>query len=179
VESGATLCLAGGTISADAINVAAGASLCGGGTLQGDLNNDGTLTVDSGTLAVTGDVVNNGTMRITNLSALTATGAFVNNGTLDLLTSTSSLPTNLENNGTVIDSSGLKLLSSSKAGAAFSLNIKGYSGHTYQLQRTSSTALSGWVDIGSAQSGTGGNLTFTDAVGATLARRFYRVKVTP
>jgi hypothetical protein len=135
--------------------------------------------VDAGTLAVTGDVVNNGTMRISNLSAFTTTGAFVNNGTLDLLTSTSNLPPNLENNGTVIDSSGLKLLSSSKAGAAFSLTIKGYSGHTYQLQRTSSTGLSGWVDIGAVQTGTGGNLTFTDTTGATLVRRFYRVKVTP
>lgn len=180
VQSGATLCLAGGTLACDALNIATGATLCGKGTVLGDLNNDGTvLAATGGTLSVTGEVVNNGLLRIASGTALVATGAVVNNGVLDLLTASGGLPANLVNNGTIIDSNGLNLLSAGKSGNAFTLSILGISGHSYQLQRTASSTLGGWADVGAAQAGNGSALTFTDPTGATLGKRFYRLVVTP
>lgn len=180
VQTGATLCLSGGSLTTDSVNVAEGATFCGSGTITGDLNNDGTLLANTGgSLNVIGDVVNNGVMRITSGTALNASGAFVNNGILDLLTSSSQLPANLENNGTIIDSGGMKLLSAGKTGNAFSLSIKTFTGHSYQLQRTSSTSLSGWQNIGSPLNGNDAVQVFSDPTGATLARRFYRIVVTP
>jgi hypothetical protein len=184
VETGATLQLAGGSLATDAVNIASGATLTGNGTLTGDLNNDGTVTSTAGgTLAVTGDVVNNGTMRISSGTALSATGNFVNNGILDLLTSSAGLPPNLENNGIVIDSSTLRMTSISKVGNVVTLKVPTHSGHTYQLQRSTSLT-SGWTDLGASQSGlttvSGAptERTFIDS-GATFSKCFYRVRVTP
>ncbi len=187
VAPAATLQFSGGSLATDALNIASNALLTGNGTITGDLNNDGTvLTTTGGTLAVTGDVVNNGTMRIASRTALSATGAFVNNGVLDLLTSSSGLPPNLENNGIVIDSTGLRVLAVSKSGSTFTLTVQGYIGHTYQLQQAASLTAT-WAPVGTAQLGTDpGNtptaitpLTFTDAGGATGTQRFYRIAVTP
>ncbi len=187
VLSAATLQFAGGSLATDALDIASNALLTGNGTISGDLNNDGTvLATTGGTLAVTGDVVNNGTMRIATGTALSATGAFVNNGVLDLLTSSSGLPPNLENNGVVIDSTGLRVLAVSKSGSSFSVTVQGYIGHTYQLQQAASLAAA-WGNVGAAQLGTDSGssptaitpLTFTDATGAAGTQRYYRIAVTP
>ncbi len=187
VLSAASLQFAGGSLVTDALDIASNALLTGKGTITGDLNNDGTvLATTGGTLAVTGDVVNNGTMRIATGTALSATGAFMNNGVLDLLTSSSGLPPNLENNGVVIDSTGLRVLAASKVGGNFNLTVQGYIGHSYQLQRATSLTAT-WANVGSSQLGTDpGNsptaitpLTFTDAGGAVGTQRYYRISVTP
>jgi autotransporter-associated beta strand protein len=184
IQTGSTLQLANGSLSTDALNISTGATLTGNGTITGDLNNDGTVTSTiGGTLAVTGDVVNNGTMRIASGTALSATGNFVNNGILDLLTSSAGLPPNLENNGIVIDSSTLRTTSVSKVGNVVTLKVPTHTGHTYQLQRSSSLS-SGWTDLGASQSGlttvsgTPTERTFTDS-GATFPKYFYRIRVTP
>jgi autotransporter-associated beta strand protein len=183
VLSGANLSVQGGTISADAINIAAGATLTGSGTLNSDLNNDGNVTCSSGTITVTGDVVNSGTMRFTGGSGIVATGNFVNNGVLDLLTGAQGLPANLDSSssGVIIDSSQVKVASASKVGNTFTVQIKGYTGHNYKLQRRASLTSGSWTDIGSSQAGDSNAaqmLTFTDN-GASGNQYFYRVSVNP
>ena len=185
VAPGASVTFTNGSLSTDALNIAAGATMSGAGSITGDLNNSGTVTCGSGTLSVTGDVVNNGTLRITSGAALTATAGFVNNGVLDLLTGAQGLPPNLENNGIVIDSTTLHTVAAAKNGNTVTVTVKGHSAHSYQLQRTDSltapnwTSLSGSVGTGTTQSnGQPTPLTLTDA-NATGTQRFYRVQVTP
>ncbi|HEX8297309.1 MAG TPA: autotransporter-associated beta strand repeat-containing protein [Chthoniobacteraceae bacterium] len=186
VEPAANLELQGASVTADAVNIALGATLTGTGTLDADLNNDGTVTASAGgTLTVKGAVVNNGTLRISNGTTLAATGSFVNNGVLDLLTAGPGLPANFENNGIVIDSTSLRTVSATKTGATVVVKVQGHSGHTYQLQRADSLRSQSWVNIGPAQVGTtrsdgsGTELSFSDVGGAIGDQRFYKVQVGP
>ena len=179
VQTGATLRFAGGALATDALNIASGAQLTGNGTITGDLNNDGTvLATTGGTLTVTGDVVNNGTLRIASSTSLVATGGFVNNGVLDLLTAGGGLPPNLVNYGVVIDSSSLSQAQASKSGTTFTVSMRTYAGHSYQLQRADSLTSPTWSNIGTAQAGDGTVRAFIDN-GATGTQRFYRVLLTP
>lgn len=177
---GATLDLGRRPVEADAINIASGASLVVRGTcaIEGDLNIDGTASVLAGAFSVTGSVVNNGTLRLTGLSTLTAAGEFTNNGVLDLLSSNAALPAGFTNNGTVILNSERRILSGLKSGVGFTVTVMGHPGHTYQLQRTD-TFTGAWTNVGTAQSGAGTTLTFTDPGGATGPARFYRIAVSP
>ncbi|MEA3209358.1 MAG: hypothetical protein QOE70_2415 [Chthoniobacter sp.] len=186
VQSAATLNLQGGTITVDAVNIAAGATFSGSGTLNADLNNDGTVTaMTGGTITVTGDVVNNGTLRIANGTALTAAAGFVNNGVLDLLTGVSGLPPNLENHGIVIDSTTLRMVAAVKNGSKVTITVPGHSGYSYQLQRSDSLTAPAWTSIvGSVGTGTtqsNGQPTPLQLFdnNATGTQRFYRVQVTP
>ncbi len=181
VASGATLCLAGGTLTTDTVNLADGATLTGTGTLVGDLIISGTSSVTSlagGSLSITGEIVNNGTLRIAGDTVFTATGTLINNGILDLLTSRSSLPASFTNNGIVIDNNQRVINSFAKTGNNFICAAIGYTGHTYQLQ--SSTTLAGtWANIDSAVAGTGATIQWTVTNGGMGAARFYRVVVAP
>ena len=174
------LVFAGGTLRSDAVNLSSGTTLTGNGTIEGDLNvsTGATVTCGVGTLAVTGEVVNNGTMRLTGGATLNATGSFVNNGVLDLLTGAQRLPANLINNGVVIDSSSLSQAQASKNGTTFTVKLRTYAGHAYQLKRADSLTAPTWTNIGTEQAGDGTVRDFIDS-GATGAQRFYRVVVTP
>ncbi len=176
VLNGATLELAGGTVTTADLQIAEQGSLTGQGALVGDLTNAGTVTCNAGELSVTGDVVNNGTMRFTGNAALVASGSFVNNGVLDLLRGAQQLPANFQNNGIVIDSSSLRALEVKVAGSTATLRVQTYVGHRYQLQRTGSLVGSAWSNVGPVQIGDGTVRTFTD-LAATDLRRFYRVQV--
>ena len=180
VADGASLCLKGGTLTTDAVTLNGNASLNGYGVVDADLNigASATVTVGSGTLAVGGDVVNDGVMRFTGNGQLLSTGNFVNNGVLDLLTGSAALPPTFKNNGVVIDRRGLDLAAFARTGNNFSLSLRTYAGHSYQMQ--SSGALdAGWGNIGTAVAGDGTLKTFTDGGGAGTGRRYYRVVVTP
>lgn len=198
VEPGATLLLDDGAIDTDAVNVASGGLLrvLGGSSITGDLNNDGTLnligddfdisgnfindgTVTSGgLLRVAGETVNNGTMSLTDSGMFAGNGTFVNNGLLDMLSSDEALPANFTNNGTVILNTERRILTAAKTGANFTVTARGYTGHSYQLQRAA-TPGGAWTNIGAAQPGTGAVLTFTDPGGASGTARFYRLAITP
>ena len=79
----------------------------------------------------------------------------------------------------MIDSSVVKLKSASLANGAFTVTMGGYTGHTYQLQRSSSLAGDSFTGIGTSQTGTTGMaLTFTDGA-PTPTQGFYRVQVDP
>ena len=152
--------------------------------ITGDFNNDGIAVIGGGSFTISGEVVNNGTMRLTSGAALNAAGGFVNNGTLDLLTGAQGLPPNFINNGIVIDSSAISVVSTTKTGSSVTLTVASHSGHAYQLQRSPSISAPVWTNVGSAQSGitqTDGTPTervFTDPA-ATGMQWFYRVVVTP
>ena len=117
-------------------------------------------------------------MRITSGAQLATTGSFINTGVLDLLTSASSLPAGFVNSGVVIENTDRRVISSSKAGANFSVSVIGHTGHSYQLQR-SDTLTEPWTNIGSAVAGTGSTIIFTDTGGASGDAGFYRVLITP
>ena len=168
--------LSGGALRAESVNLAPGALVTGRGTIEGDLNNRGSLTASGpGALTITGDVVNDGVLRLSGGAELVATGAFVNNGVLDLLTAGGALPPNLVNNGVVIDSSAAKLSGWSREGDAFTLRIASYSDHTYTLQATDNLA-AGWTDIETRPGVTGQDLVFTHDAGPA-PRRFYRIDI--
>jgi autotransporter-associated beta strand protein len=199
VAEAAQLILTGGTLGTDVVNLANGAVLQTSGTsrIDGELSTRGTVTVLGGKLTVTGDlvntgtpevrsggellasgeVVNDGTMRFLAGTKLTSGAVFTNNGVLDLLTSEGALPANFTNQGTVILNTARRILTFFKTGSTFTCTVQGYTGHSYQLQR--SDTLSGtWTSLGVAQAGTGGILTFTHPAAAP-GRGFYRVQVTP
>lgn len=175
--SGTEIMLQGGTLTTSLLEINAGSSLTGHGTINGELINNGTLTTSSQTLTITGPVTNNGLMRITGGGTLTANGAFVNYGVLDILTAGGTLPPNLENHGIIIDSSGLKVTSASITGSNFQLTIMAHTGHNYQLQTRDDLTTGSWTNFGSPVSGTGAPITLQHTGGATGPRRFYRVQV--
>ncbi len=152
------------------------------GTINGLLTVDagGLVMLSGGSLIANGGVVNNGTVRLERGASLAVGNGetFVNNGTLDVITGSLGGPGTLVNNGVVIDSSVIKVQGVSYSGGAVTLTVNGYTGHTYQLQ--SSTSLTGeFTSIGSPQTGsTGTTLTFTDP-NASSTQGFYRVQVDP
>lgn len=198
VESGASLVLTNGTLDTESLTIAANASLQTTGTsrIDGELNNAGTITVQSGSLrvesaivntgtievrpgttfTVAGDLINDGTLRCLAGSAFNAPGTVTNNGVIDLLTSNGTLPANFENNGTVVLNTSRRILTATRTGTTFTCTVHGYNGHTFQLQRADSPA-GPWTNAGSSQPGAGAILTFTHT--ASAARGFYRVAVSP
>ena len=181
VQSGAALRLINGALTADAVNLADGATLTGNGTIAADLNISGLASLTSssgGTLTVTGDIVNNGTLRIAGNTAFTATRTLTNNGILDLLTSPSPLPANFVNNGVVIENIRRTITSTAITGNDFICTCSGYTGHSYQLQ-SSETLTDGWTNVGGPVNGTGIAIEWTVTNGGTGARRFFRVLVSP
>lgn len=158
---------------------ATNASLTGFGTIQGELNNDGTITCSTGgNLSVTGDVVNNGTIRITGGKSLVATGVFVNNGLLDIITSGGTVPTNLINGptGVVLDSSAVKLRSFSMTPTVTTIKILSYLGHNYELQIAATPGAWSTVDT---KAGNDQELTFTYNIPPNNTKQFYRIRVAP
>jgi autotransporter-associated beta strand protein len=178
IRAGGTLQLAGGIVGSDAINVAAGATVLGNGTIEGDLNNAGTVTCGTGALVIQGDVVNDGTMRLTGGAAIQCAGTFVNNGVLDLLTGAQGLPAKLENNGVVIDSTSLRSVKVGRSGQTTTVTVHSYSGHNYQLQRSNSLISPDWGNVGALVAGTGGVIALSDTA-SSGAQLFYRIAVSP
>jgi autotransporter-associated beta strand protein len=184
-ESGASLTLAGGTISTDTVQIDKGAVFTGTGTLNADFVNQGTTTVSGGgTLTINGGFENDGTMTVdgsstlvVNLSANGGSNNFVNTGLLDIMDSPqTALPSGYVNTGTILTSALVTVQSFSKSGNSFSVTIKTYNGHTYQLQK--STDLGTWQNVGSVQAGTGSAIVLTDT-NSTGQGWMYQVGVGP
>ncbi len=188
---------------AGAVTVDRGGALTGAATIAGTLSIDagGLVDLSSGTLVANGGVVNNGTVRLTHGAVLAVNGdtlsasngkvaarqargaasvpAFINNGTLDIISGGISAPEGFTNNGVVIDSRVVAAKSVSLVGGALTLTVDGYTGHTYQLQRSDSLAGGAFTNLGASQTGaTGSVLTFQDA-SPSSAQGFYRVQVDP
>jgi fibronectin-binding autotransporter adhesin len=176
------------------VHVAAGGSFSATGTIGGS------FVVDSGALIslngagqalkVQGAITNNGVIRFERGAAFNAVGpaaSLVNNGTIDIISGSASLPAGFINNGLVLDSRVVKVkaFARSTSGDAVSVQIDGYPGHTYQLQRASSLVAEEFANVANvpAQSNLAGNtaaitLAFNDP--SPLADQgFYRVQVDP
>ena len=180
IKNQAVMDLAVATINAN-VTVDAGGLVYGCGTINGDLTNNGTVTIDcSPGLTVNGAIVNSGTLTILGGSALTSLGAFTNNGLLDLLTSPdTSLPPQFINNGTVIYPGVVNIRSISKQGSTFTLTAQSFTGHNYQLQKTSTLVDGNWQNVGSARAGaTGTDVVLTDSA-SSGTEGFYRIQIAP
>ena len=173
----------GNGIFGGAVTVGNGAVFSAASTVNGPLTvASGGLVALSGncTLNADGGVVNNGTIRLERGAQLVVGngGTFTNNGTLDIMTGGFSAPAGFTNHGTVIDSGVVRITGVNVAGGVLTLSMNGYSGHSYQLQRSNSLTGTAFANLDSPQSGTtGSTLTFTDSVSS--AHGFYRVQVDP
>lgn len=177
--NGGTLRLRDGSITAGSLVVDAGGMLAGYGSLQGDLVNHGTVLADNTSpILVNGSITNSGTVRLTN-GSISSTGAFINNGLLDIINGPQTLPPNFQNNGTVLDSSSVRISATSIVDSSFILSVASVSGHNYQMQRAD-TLTGPWENLGPPQAGSGAVLQFTDPGGVAGAqKRFYRIQITP
>jgi autotransporter-associated beta strand protein len=180
VGSGAQI-LSGSCVYTGPTNVLAGileitGSLSSTSSLS--ISNGAVFYLAGGSLSVSGGVTNNGTFKISGAPALTLTGSFINNGILDLINGSSTLPPNFVNNGTVINAGTVQVQQVGMTGTSFNLFILSYSEHTYQLQRSASLTNPAWTNVGSAQTGTGSTLTFTDPAAAGT-QGFYQIEVGP
>lgn len=179
VSNTATLDLPG-SITANTVQINASGTLTGCGAINGNLFNNGTVLSYCGTtLEISGNVTNNGTMQFLNASGLAVTGTFVNNGLLDLLTGAQNLPADFVNHGTVLLATNIVINSFTQSTGAFSFTIQGYDGHTYQLQYSAMLNGANWQNVGPAQDGAGGVLTFTDSGASANPQGFYRILVSP
>ena len=182
-EAGATFALAGGAVNTETVQVAGGASFTGYGAIDAAIVNQGTATV-TGPLIINGNFENDGALTVTGSGTLVVnlptdgSGSFINNGLLDIMDSPETdLPAGYVNNGTILNSSLVKVQQVSKNGNNFSASIQSYSGHTYQLQR--STDLGTWQNISAPQSGVTGSVLILSDSNASARCNFYQIAVGP
>lgn len=156
---------------------ASGASL----VFMGDFVNNGLVLIPPGvTVSFAGNVINNGVIRCTDGAALQVSGTFENNGTLDLLTGSQSLPAVWINNGWIITSDKVAVHSVAMENGGIRVSIESYSGHSYQLQHSSTLADGSWSDVGNPQEGfTGVRLDFHQVMDSPDGRDFFRIRVSP
>lgn len=179
ISAGALL-VNGGLTSA--VTVQANGTLGGSGVITGNvtINSGGTLAVNSSAFAIKGNVVNKGVVRFTGGAAPQITGSFTNMGVLDIMTGAQVLPANFVNTGVVLYSSAVQAKNIAINGGGVSVTIQSYTGHSYQLQRSSSLANPSWQNVGAAQAGsTGAALTLTDPAGVSGSGGFYQIVVFP
>jgi uncharacterized repeat protein (TIGR03803 family) len=175
-----TLNLLGGISSlGNGLEISANATLTGCGTDNGNVTIDsgGTVLANCGTLTFTGSLINNGTMRANGGSMLECYGTVINNGIIDAMNGGTNFHGGFVNNGTVLTASSVKISQVSKSGQDFVVQMPSVTGHTYQLQYTTSLTPANWTFVVS-KPGTGGVLILSDPGGAANPRRFYRVQVT-
>jgi T5SS/PEP-CTERM-associated repeat protein len=176
----ATFQLNGGVHNfASDLEIANNATLTGCGTINGNvtIGAGGTVLINCGTLTFTGIVTNYGTMRAIEGSTLEGFGTVVNYATIDTINGATNFHGAFINDGTVLTASSVKISQMSRSGQDWLIQIQSVTGHTYQLQYTSSMTPTNWNDLDASQPGNGSVLTFTDLV-AVSSQRFYRIEVT-
>lgn len=67
----------------------------------------------------------------------------------------------------------------SLTGGNISVTVSSQVGYSYQLQISTTLATGSWTNLGTAISGTGGALVFTDPTPMGATSRFYRIMITP
>lgn len=187
VAAGTLRVAVGATLGTGPVTVAPGASLIYDSSPGGSSLPAGGVTAPTagGRLKLSGEVVNYGVLRFAAGATLDAAGAasFVNHGVLDLLTAGggTTLPKNFRNGptGVVLTPESLRVQSIRKTAGEVALQLEGWAGHSYQLQRAAS--LTGpFVEVGRPQPGEGLTapepLTFIDPEPGP-EEGFYRVLV--
>jgi autotransporter-associated beta strand protein len=183
-QIGSALTLAGGTIATSTVQIDSGAVFTGNGTINGDIVNHGSATINGGApLTVNGNFENDGTMIVDGSSSIAVNlpsggSGFVNNGLLDIMDSPQTvLPSGYVNDGTILTSSLVTVKTLSKSGNTFTVSIQSYTGHTYQLQKSSD--LNTWQNVGTSQAGSTGSAIVLSDTNATSSGMFYQVGVGP
>jgi autotransporter-associated beta strand protein len=199
VGSFATNILTGSLSPQSDLELAAGAQLDLGGTMQqvaslaGAGNavvqlDGGRLTVAAGgnaaaTFAGTftdgGSIIVDGILRLVGNATIASGIALTNNGTLDIMTWTGTLPAGFVNLGTVLDRSLVRISAATLQADVFNLTIQGYRGHNYQLQSRDDLASGAWQNLDVPQAGSDTPIVFTQPAGTGVPRRYYRVAVSP
>jgi autotransporter-associated beta strand protein len=175
--SSSAIDLNGATQTIASLRAVPGATVkLGGGTLI--ISGSSGAEIFEGFVTGSGNLANTGTLRLIGDASLSFSGTFTNNGILDMMTWNGSLPDGFVNNGIVLDRSAVKIDTFAMVGNAFSVTLKAWSGHGYQLQRSESLT-STWQDIGAPRLGDNSVITLTDPEGAAQTRMFYRVSVSP
>jgi len=179
----ATLQVPGGIHTfSNGLIISSNAILQGCGTFSGDVivQPGGTVLSDCTNLVFSGTVTNHGTLRALNGSTLRAQGLIVNQGVIDIIEGTTNFLGGFINNGIVLTPANLRISGVSITGYDVAVKLPSFSGHTFQLQRRDLLTIGSWADLGAAQTGTGGILTFTNTGSLTNApERFYRIRVVP
>jgi T5SS/PEP-CTERM-associated repeat protein len=177
----ATFQLNGGVHSfANNLLIGNNATLTGCGTVNGNVvvGYGGTVLADCGTLTFVNVITNNGVLRVDGGSVLETYSNVVNNGTIDAINGGTSFHAGILNHGTILTPANVAISQASPSGQDFVVQVPSVTGHTYQLQYTTSLAPATWTNTGAPQSGTGAVLTFTDVGAITNSQRFYQVLVT-
>jgi fibronectin-binding autotransporter adhesin len=162
-------------------NVSVSGLLSGCGTINGSLsvNLGGIVNFDGCAVTVNGAITNDGLFIVRGGATLAGnSSSFTNHGTFDISTGGSFSPPGFTNSGTIIDSSVIKAKSVQKSSTTVMVAIDSYTGHSYQLQKSTTTpAGANFSNLGSPQQGnTGTVLTFNDS-SATESKDFYRIAV--
>lgn len=168
-----------GTVNND---VSVSGVMGGTGTINGGLttNSGGIVDLNGGTLTVNGAITNAGLFIVSNGAQLAGVTSFTNNGTLDLTTAGNfTPPPNFTNNGTIIDASVVKVKSMSKVGNKVTVSIDAYTGHMYQLQKSSSPSFSSVTALDTPKSANTGTVLQLIDNSATETSAFYRIVVNP
>ncbi len=186
IAPGARLTLSGGAVGTfgsltEMLNQGV---LEGTGTVLGKVRNQGTINAAGAgqRLAIRGGALTNpagGIIRATSGAVIDLQGAmpFQNDGLIDQISGTVLLPATVTGSGIFLDSTLVRVKTAIRAGNTVSVTIDGYSGHTYQLQRSLALNSDVFTNLGATQTGsTGTELTFTDAT-ASGSQGFYRVLV--
>jgi autotransporter-associated beta strand protein len=183
VQAGATLGVTAGTLTSGTTTISAGGTLVDNGTVNGLIINQGSIFSNSGgTVTINGNVTNNGTVTVTNGTTLSTTGTFTNYGIFDIMTGAQTLPARFVNNGTVLNSSLVKVKSfAMTSSSGLAIAIQTYPNHTYQFQSETSLGNPAWINVSTnITTATDGNGVMTFSL-TNLAgnSRFYRIQVGP
>lgn len=107
--------------------------------------------------------------------------SFVNHGVLDLITAGpgTTLPI-ITGPGLVLTAESVRVKTASRVGGSATITLDGYTGHTFELQRTESltAAFASVPGVATQPGATGSTLTFVDPAAPT-GGVFYRVLVSP
>jgi T5SS/PEP-CTERM-associated repeat protein len=170
--------LNGGNVTADRLLIDGSGSLNGCGTVTGSVLVTGQVTADcGGTLTFTGILTNNGTMRALNGSVLESYGPVVNNGTIDITFDTTNFHSTFINNGVVTTNNFPLMITSFRVvGPDARISFTTAVGKSYAVETNSGPVAGSWGTWTNNITGTGATVTLTNFGGASLPKRFYRIR---
>lgn len=160
------------------MQIAAGGTLTGNGTIRGSVTNFGLIEVAGPNgLAFTGLVVNQGIIRFKSGAAFAPTGPLVNHGIIDVISAGSvAFPPGFVNEGTILDRTSIRA-TLAKVGNSISVGLSpAYAAHRYTVERSvslDSNTFGGFISSSVLNSTQPLYFIFSDDV----PQRFYRIRI--
>lgn len=144
----------------------------------------GTLTVQGGGIVIVDGAfgmnsleIPAGALLVLRSNASLPSGlSMTNSGTVDISTWNGTLPAGFVNTGAIIDASVIKIDSFNLSGSQLDIGLYGYTGHSYQLQRSLTLQPEDWQDVGNPTVGADAPMLFSPSA-AGEPKVFYRVTV--